>query len=181
MKNAEIKNLVVINYRSRQRGASLLEGIAYLGIAAIVILGAVSLLTSAFGNAQSNRAVEEVVALRTAARKMYSGQGYPTNTMKTSMIAAKAVPGTLVVDTTAGTITNSFGGSVAIAGVAGNASFTITYSSVPKDVCVNMLSGASGWTSVAQGATSITASPLTADNATTICSAPTNDVVFTAS
>ncbi|MBC7413962.1 MAG: pilus assembly protein, partial [Herminiimonas sp.] len=50
--------LITRNYRvneSRQRGASLLEGIAYLGIAAIVILGAVSLLTGAFGSAQSNR------------------------------------------------------------------------------------------------------------------------------
>ena len=33
-------------YPRRQAGASLLEAIAYLGIAAIVILGAVSLLTA---------------------------------------------------------------------------------------------------------------------------------------
>lgn len=167
-----------VNYRVHQKGASLLEGIAYLGIAAIVILGAVSLLASAFGNAQSNRAMEEIVSLRTAARKLYSGQSYPA-TMAAPMIAAKAVPGTLTVDSTANTITNGFGGSVALAGAG--ASFTITYPSVPQDVCINMLSGASGWSSVAQGSTSISTSPLSPSNATSICSQASNSVVFTAS
>ena len=52
----------------QQRGASLLEAIAYLGIAAVVVLGAVSLLNGAFGSAKSNQTNEEVVALRTPVR-----------------------------------------------------------------------------------------------------------------
>ena len=66
---------------ARQRGASLLEGIAYLGIAAIVVLGAVSLLTGAFGSAKANQTTEEVVAIRTAVRKLYIGQTYPVGSL----------------------------------------------------------------------------------------------------
>lgn len=179
MKVAYINKLGPVSYRVRQCGASLLEGIAYLGIAAIVILGAVSLLASAFGNAQANRSTEETVALRTAARKLFTGQSYPAD-MTTALVAAKAVPGTMNVNTTASTVANAFGGAVTIAGVTGGGSFTITYASVPQDVCINMLSGASGWISIAQGSTSVTTNPITAANATAICSAASNTVVFTA-
>ena len=73
-KHINMKNNSAIgsgNRLARQRGASLLEGIAYLGIAAIVVLGAVSLLTGAFGSAKANQTTEEVVAIRTSVRKLY--------------------------------------------------------------------------------------------------------------
>jgi hypothetical protein len=179
MKFAHVNKSDLVNYRVRQCGASLLEGIAYLGIAAIVILGAVSLLASAFGNAQANRSTEETVSLRTAARKLFSGQSYPS-AMTAALVSAKAVPGTMNVDTSNGTVTNSFGGAVVVAGSGGT--FTITYPAVPQDVCINMLSGASGWVSIGQqNATAITTMPITAANATTICSqAGGNSIVFTA-
>ena len=97
----EPKRLVVrrpigcASHVGRQRGAPLLEGIAYLGIAAIVVMGAVSLLTGAFSSAKSNQANEEVVGLRTAVRKLYMGQTYPTANVVANLIAAKAAPGTL--------------------------------------------------------------------------------------
>lgn len=164
--------------RRRQRGASLLEGIAYLGIAAIVVMGAISLLTGAFGSAKSNQANEEVIALRTAVRKLYMGQTYPTTDMAASLITAKAAPGTLAVSGT--TLKNGWGGTVTIIGAG--AGFAITYPSVPQDVCVSMLSGASGWTSVAtNGATALTVFPLTVANATAQCSAADNTVVLTSS
>lgn len=80
---------------SRQRGASLLEGIAYLGIAAVVVLGAVSLLGGAFSSAKSNQATEEAVAMRTAVRKLYIGQSYPVESLVPTLIAANAIPSTL--------------------------------------------------------------------------------------
>jgi hypothetical protein len=179
MKFAHVNKSDLVNYRVRQCGASLLEGIAYLGIAAIVILGAVSLLASAFGNAQANRSTEETVSLRTAARKLYSGQPYPA-AMTAQLIGAKAIPGTMNVDAVNNTVANAFGGAVTIAGAAGGGSFTIGYNAVPQDVCINMLSGASGWISVGQGATVVATMPLTAANATAICSQATNAITFTA-
>ena len=166
-----------------QRGASLLEGIAYLGIAALVVLGAVSLLTGAFGSAKSNQTSEEVVALRTAVRKMYAGQPYNADAlMMANLITARAIPNTLAV-TGAATVGNGWGGAVTITGTAAG-TFTITYTNVPQDVCVGVVSGANGWTRIsgAADANPITVFPATASNATTLCAAAgnANTIIFTA-
>lgn len=163
-----------------QRGASLLEGIAYLGIAAIVILGAVSLLTGAFSSAQSNQASEETTAIRTAVRKLYLGQGYgvANTSLNATLATARALPGTLVV-TTSGATTNVWGGSVTIVST-GTGTFTITYPNVPQDVCLNTLVGASGWQSVAVGGgTAVTTFPVPPTLAGTTCSGTANSMVFT--
>ena len=167
-------------HRGAQRGASLLEAIAYLGIAAVVVLGAVSLLNGAFGSAKANQTAEEVVALRTAVRKLYMGQAYPVETLVPNLLLANAVPATLARDAGAGSLSNSWGGAVTVAGTANG--FTITYGAVPQDVCVNLVSGASGWTSIAQGETSLTVFPVTVANATGLCSnAAGNAITFSAS
>ncbi|HEY8608105.1 MAG TPA: type 4 pilus major pilin [Noviherbaspirillum sp.] len=165
---------------SRQRGASLLEGIAYLGIAAIVVLGAVSLLTGAMSSAKANQTTEELIALRTAVKKLYAGQTYPETGVAATVIAAKAVPSTLVVNSTASTITNAWGGAVTLAGPSGGGpTFSVVYNNMPQDVCVNALSGASGWTSIAQGSVSKNVFPLPPADASAVCNAATNSVTFT--
>lgn len=153
---------------ARQRGASLLEGIAYLGIAAVVVLGAVSLLGGAFSSAKSNQAIEEAVAMRTAVRKLYIGQAYPTESLVPSLIAANAIPGTLVKNVTDGTLKNSWGGSVTVVGTA--TGFEITYAAMPKDVCVSLISGSSGWVEIKQGGKNVTAFPASVADATAVCS-----------
>lgn len=167
---------------ARQRGASLLEGIAYLGIAALVVLGAVSLLTGAFGSAKANQTTEEVVALRTSVRKMYAGQPYNGDAlMMANMVTAKAIPNTLVVAAN-GVITNGWAGVVTLTGASAS-TFTISYTNVPQDVCVSVVSGANGWTKItgAAGATPITAFPATATLASALCTdANANTVIFTA-
>ncbi|QGZ43321.1 pilus assembly protein [Pseudoduganella flava] len=164
--------------RGAQRGASLLEAIAYLGIAAAVVLGAVSLLNGAFGSAKSNQAAEEVVALRTAARKLYMGQSYPAE-MVPNLLLANAVPATIIRGGE-GALNNSWGGAVTVVGAG--ATFTISYAAVPQDVCMNLVSGASGWTSIATGeSSSVTTFPATAAQAATLCGAATNNITFTAS
>jgi PilS N terminal len=162
----------------RQRGASLLEAIAYLGVAAVVVLGAVSLLNGAFGSAKSNQTSEELVSLRTAARKLYLGQTYPA-AMNAALISAGAAPATLVRGEAANSLINSWGGAVTVAGAG--ATFTITYAGLPRDVCMNVISGATGWTSIGAGANAITVFPATAANATAQCGADANNIVFTAS
>jgi hypothetical protein len=164
---------------ARQRGASLLEGIAYLGIAALVVLGAVSLLTNAFGSAKANQTVEEVVALRTAVRKLYTGQVYTNGDLLPDLVRANAIPNTLV--RAGNNVTNSWAGEVDIAG-NGAGLFTITYFAVPQDVCMSVVSGANGWTQIsnANAANAIIAFPVTAANAATACAAAANTLVFTA-
>jgi hypothetical protein len=163
----------------RQRGASLLEAIAYLGVAALVVLAAVSLLQNAFGSARSNQTTEELTGLRTNVRKMYSGQPYNDTAMLANLITAKAVPGTLTVSN--GVINNTWGGTVTPASSAAG-TFTITYTNMPQDVCMNVVSGATGWTQIAddQGAHPITAFPAAAASAAALCNAASNNIAFTA-
>jgi type II secretory pathway pseudopilin PulG len=180
MKSKNSQPMATAHYRYRQRGASLLEGIAFLGIAAIVILGAVSLLSSAFSSAQSNQSTEDLVAMRTAVHKLYSGQSYPDGIAPT-LIAAKAVPGSLKVNSASGTIANTWGGAVTVTGAADGATFTIQYAAVPQDVCINMVSGANGWTKVDNnGQATTTSFPVTAAVASVVCADTANTLNFTA-
>ncbi len=166
-----------------QRGASLLEGIAYLGVAAIVVLGAVSLLTNAFSSAQTNRAAEEIISIRTAVKKLYMGQAasYGTGDFTASLITARVFPSTLAVNGTgaSATITNSWNGEVTVTG--NTSTFTLTYDNVPRDACINLVSGASGWTRINQGTNEITAFPATPANAADVCSDDDDNAIsFTA-
>ncbi|MFC7518874.1 type 4 pilus major pilin [Herbaspirillum sp. GCM10030257] len=180
MKNVFVNNHRVVDHRIHQRGASLLEGIAYLGIAAIVILGAVSLLGSAFGSAQSNQSVEEVVSIRTAVRKLYSGQTYAAGDLTPTLMNARALPGSLRPNAANNAVTNTWGGAVVVTGAG--ATFTVTYNAVPEDVCVNMISGATGWTQITANANGnpVVAFPVTAAAADGLCVAGPNVIVFTA-
>lgn len=155
--------------RKSQRGASLLEGIAYLGIAALVILGAVSLLTGAFSSAQSNRGMEEVSAIRTNVKKLYMGQAnsYGTVDMTVALNTAGVFPSTLAYDGAAKMV-NTWGGNVTVAGT-GSTQFTIEYTAIPQDACITMLSGATGWVSVTGNGTTLNAFPVTPTNAATVC------------
>jgi hypothetical protein len=169
---------------SRQRGASLLEGIAYLGIAAIVVLGAVSLLTGAFSSAQSNRVAEEVVSIRTAVKKLYMGQsnGYPVGAAITPvLITANVFPATLTL--TGAVINNAWGGTVTVAGGATANQFAISYTAVPQDACINIISGASGWVSIGggpAGATGLISTfPVSPAAASGACTAGANTLIWT--
>ncbi|NVE00138.1 type 4 pilus major pilin [Massilia sp. BJB1822] len=164
--------------RHFQRGASLLEGIAYLGIAAIVILGAVSLLTSAFGSANTNRSHGELTSIRTGVKKLFMGQadGYGTADLTETLIKAKAYPSSLFVSGT--TLKNSWNGAVTVGG--SNNTFKITYGAVPKDVCVSMVSGGNDWTSVKVNTGADTPLPITPAAAAVSCSEASNTIVWTA-
>lgn len=170
-----------VNLR-KQHGASLLEGVAYLGIAALVVLGAVSLLTGASASAKANQTMEELVAMRTAVKKLYAGQAYPVSSLVSTLIKAEAVPSTLRKDTTALTITNSWGGAVTVEGTSAT-SFKIVYNNVPQDVCINALSGLTGWTSVKKepSGSSKTVFPLTTADATAVCDGTDVNVSFVSS
>lgn len=169
-----------------QRGASLLEGIAYLGVAAIVVLGAVSLLTNAFSSAQTNRAAEEIISIRTGVKKLYMGQAasYGTADFTASLITARVFPSTLAPNGTNTAITNSWNGAVTVTGTNGGSTFALTYNAVPRDACINLVSGASGWTRIDQGGLNpITTFPATPAQAAAVCSVDTaagNAISFTA-
>ena len=161
----------------RQRGASLLEGIAYLGIAAIIILGAVALLSSAFSGANTNRGYEEITSIRTGVKRLYMGQSasYGTGSLNETLIIAKVFPTSLAINGTS--VKNTWNGEIDVTGVNNN--FTISYPSVPKEVCINMVSGSNDWVSVKVNSAAALTPPIAPADASAACSA-TNTIVWTA-
>ncbi|KVO55482.1 type 4 pilus major pilin [Burkholderia stagnalis] len=151
----------------KERGASLLESIAYLGVAAIVIVGAIALLGSAFSSANTNRLAEELNAIQTGTKKLYMGQvnNYGDKSLNANLIAAKVFPSTLPTGAN-DTVSNSWGGTVTVTG-AGQ-TFTVAYTNVPRDVCINTLTAGGNWRTVSTGKDPISY-PVTPSAATTNC------------
>lgn len=169
--------------RRVQKGASLLEGIAYLGIAAIVVIGAIALLNTAFSSANSNELNSELSAIQTASRKLFmTTQGnYGAADFTATLIAAKGFPQTLTTDAAAGTVTNAWAGNVTVAPANPNTEFTITYTAVPPDICVNALtSTTTGWLTVkGPGNNNAYSPPISPADAKTACGNAAGDVVWT--
>lgn len=163
----------------RQQGASLLEVISYLGVAAIVVIGAVALLTQAFSGANANRALEETVGLRTGIKKLYMGQaaGFGTGSINSTLVAASVFPSTLSIS--GSTVTNAWNGAVTVTGAT--STYDISYAAVPKDVCANLVSaqGSQGWISVAVNGAAAMTPPITPATAATACGTATNTIVWT--
>lgn len=164
--------------KSAQRGASLLESIAFLGIAAIVILGAVALLLGSFGSANTNRAQSEVTSIRTGVKKLYMGQSatYGTGSLNATLVNARVFPTSLALGSS-GAVSNAWNGAVTVTGATAN--FTISYANVPKDVCINLAAANGDWIAVRVNGTALTlpVSPSAAEGA---CTASANTVAWTA-
>ena len=163
---------------SQQRGASLLESIAFLGIAAVVILGAVSLLLGSFSGANTNRSHQEVSSIRTGVKKLFMGQSasYGTSSLNATLVAAKVFPTTLAVDSS-GNVLNAWNGAVSVDGATAN--FTISYAAVPKDVCINLATVNGDWLALEINNASLTL-PVAPASAEAACNASANTLVWTA-
>lgn len=167
--------------RHSQRGASLLEIIAYLGVAAVVVYGAVSLLSTAFGGANTNQALVEITSLRTQIKKIYMGQsaGYGTGSQNATLVLQSAFPSTLNV-TAPSTVTNSWNGAVSVTGAT--STFTISYANVPANICSQLVSvqGGAGWISIAVNGAAALTPPITPAAAGSACNLSSNSIVWTA-
>ncbi len=167
--------------RRLQRGASLLEAIAYLGVAAIVVIGAIALLTGAFSSASTNSVTEQVNAIQSGVKKLYMGQSASYTNISNSVLASAGVfPSTLSPASSTGAITNMWNGTISVAVATSNANeFTITYTNVPQSVCVNSVTAGGSWVDIAVNKTSLTL-PVTPDAAAGACtSGDTNTIVWT--
>lgn len=166
--------------RHAQRGASLLEAIAYLGIAAIVVIGAVSLLNGAFNSAGTNELSEQVSAIQTGVKKLYMGQtgGY-TGVSNAVLSSAGVFPSTIPV-ASGGAATNGWGGAVTIGSTAAGL-FTITYANVPASVCITAVTAGGSWTAISVNGTALTPLPATPTAAQGACNTGANSIVWTSS
>ena len=110
----------------------------------LVGLVGIALLFSIFAEAEEDAAVEqlnaELMTLVTNVRKTHRGHPdrYGTTTITdSSLITAGIAPGTTIAGAT--NLRNAFGGDITVGGIA-SAAFLVTYSGVPREVCIQSLS-----------------------------------------
>ena len=171
----------------KQKGVSLLEAISFLGIAAIVIAGSVSLYRGARGSAEMSSLSQQLSALQSNIKMATAGQSYygtsvwsngvATQNLNASMINAEAIPDGLRVS--GSNLFNSFGGLVRLDGDA--TSFWIRYENVPQDVCVKLApQTGTGWMglSINGNWSAITTAPIAVSTAVSQCSSATSNYLI---
>jgi hypothetical protein len=164
-------------FTGRQRGVSLLEMIAYLGVAATVIVGAIALLSNAFGSARTNRTQQEVAAISTGVRRLFMGQAgaFGTGSLNAQLAAARVFPSTLAVSGDA--VSNAWNGAVTVTG--NTTTFTISYDNLPQEVCVELLTTSNQFLNVAANGGAPLSPPVALAQATAQCTeAVSNAVVW---
>lgn len=143
----------------QQAGMTLMEIIAALAIIAAVVVGALALFNSAQSSNLSVSMLKDLTALRSATQQLYQGQGtYGTGgtNLNTALVNGKKVPNDLVTNATVtpATITAPWpGGAVTVLATANPTQFGITFTNLPQDVCIQLVSNSStGWYSVTRAA-----------------------------
>jgi len=132
---------------ARRRGATLLEALAYLTVAAVVTAGVLALFTPSFTNAQAARLANEVTALANSVRDLYASQNSYASVSIGALAQAGAAPSTLKVSGSgsAATASNTWGGAVTLTSVSSGAQVQMQYASVPSDVCRRVLVSGGDW------------------------------------
>ena len=163
-----------------QRGATLLEAIAFLGIAALVLVGAVALFSNAFQGARSNQLTEEVTAIENGVRKVYAtGAGLQTNLAGgvSGLASAGVIPATLTVSPDGAAVTDEWGGPVTVTWDTTHTAAEITFENVPESVCIAAVTAGGDWSGISTAnTTTFAAPPLPAATATTACKGTANTI-----
>lgn len=182
---------VLLRKLRKDRGVTLVEVLAGLGIFALVIVGATSLYNVSANQQKSNSLSSGLNGVTTALRNLYSNQanfsGLGTTPVTTGagvqqLITANKVPSNWAVSGATGPIVHPFNGNVAITSVSAGANFVIGLSAIPQSACVDLLSTQSGITgygvntAIGTLPTLTAASTVTPADAATACANDTNVV-----
>ncbi|PLY99999.1 pilus assembly protein [Burkholderia sp. WAC0059] len=183
--------------RARQFGLTLLEAVAFLGIAAVVLVGTVAFIGHAATAASANHLALEVNAIETNLRSLFLANGnggYSALQQESTAALANAgvFPKSLQIGTSDGTTTvyNAWGGTVTVGtGVApsGDDDYmpVVTYTNVPQDVCTRVLTMGGNWRYInvndpsnAVGSQTLDGSTLTIAQAKSACSQSYNTIAW---
>ncbi|MCZ2112709.1 MAG: hypothetical protein LC131_02470 [Anaerolineae bacterium] len=163
----------------RQLGLTLVEGMAFLGVAASVLVGTMALYKIADTTQKTTDLQAGLLEMRRIANEYRLGYGSYTGFTHTLVINSNRVPGGWGVDTTNGWMTHQFNNGAVVAGpLSGGATYHVSTASVPSNVCVEMALAANEWTDVLIGPNAATLTtytvPISAASAETACTGTTN-------
>ena len=145
------------NRKNKQQGYTIVEILIGVIVAAIVVAGIYVGWNSFYTSNQASTIQSEMNQIIQNTETLYanSTDGY-TSVDTASAITAGVFPSSLKIKGT--TVTNSYSGAVTLTSVAESA-FSVTYASIPADVCTKVLSsfvGANNVVSLTVGSTSVT-------------------------
>ena len=169
------------NNQFKQAGASTMEILFYLIVAALVLFVAVQGGFKLFGKQTNNTEQMNVAELIINTRALKSSQGYGASgaNLVPQLVATNGIPNGLTV--VSNVPYNAWNGAVTV--VSAGVSFTITYAAVPQDACVALATkvakNPSFTTTINAG--SAMSGEVTAATATTGCSAAANTIAWTVS
>lgn len=162
-------------FKRKKRGLTLIETLLALGVAAIVIIGAVSFYNNAAGTNAINDAKGQIQAYVNGVKKVYASQSTYTGLDNATIIATGVAPQPAISG--ANGLVNPWRGTTTIASASGGSAFTVTMAGVPQDACVSLLTSGllsgGGVYQIGSGGGSFTAEP-SVSQALTACN-QTND------
>lgn len=158
-----------LNSLKKQAGASLIEFMIYVGLAALVIAGAVNWAISASTQQSVNGLLSDLTGLNSTIKALFRGQStYGTVSLNTVLIANKRLPNSMTVS--GSTVKHSLGGDLTVTGA--DTIYTMTLTEIPTEVCTEVAAKSNGFKSIKIGsAAAITDFPISVATASTQCSA----------
>jgi len=164
---------------TKQRGATMLEIMAWLAIAALIVGGAIAMIASGWSSSKEAKEGEHVTSLISNTKKLQSVNGYgPAGTnLVPALIATNGVPGDMTVS--GNTLINRYGGTATV--VSTGLGYTVTTPSLPTNACISVsksVSSAGGVTTKINSGTA-SANPVDTATATAACTSATNTLAFT--
>lgn len=129
---------------SRRRGFSLIELAMVLAIIALMVAGVMLFFSNANSAQRTNDAMTELAAIQQAVHSLYSGQSSYTGLSEVVVAASGQLPDKWLSGGTGSAATglvDPFSGTVTVtpeSDVGANATFQITFKSVPNQACTKM-------------------------------------------
>jgi Tfp pilus assembly protein PilE len=170
-------------HTSRKRGATLMEMVAWLALAAMIIAGALVLWNVANGSRQTTQALTQLNQVQTAVRTLYNGQSNYLGLTTAALVTAKSVQQSMI---SGATIRHAYNGTVVVLPATttnggANSAFSIAFANIPQDACQQMLTKDLGRGVYSAGASVVAVQPnlpFNVASAATSCSAAYNTVTW---
>jgi len=120
------------------RGLTLMEALLFLGLAAIVIVGAFALYNNASSTTKMNQAKSHLQTYVGGVKSLYATRN-DFSTVTTDLVVNAGIAPSEAVDGTA--LINPWGGQTTVLGNAARPrEFRVTFQNVPRDACTALLS-----------------------------------------
>lgn len=163
----------------RQRGMTLLEGLAWMAIAGLVVAGALAMNAKGWLGNKEQKEMTHISAIISGAKQLQTVTGY--GTAGTSLVAAMINGGLVPSDMTVSgsTIVNRYGATVTV--VSTGLGYTVTDPGLPASACMSLVTGISamGDISTKMNSGTATTGPIAAAAASAGCNTASNTVAFT--